>query len=298
MLKKNNLIYIIPLILILAIFSRYTILSIFHLEKVVENKPIINNIKEGKDETQKKNIDNRLLSDELYDYKIIGGKYLYKYVANIDPDKFKIIDNGLAVDDVWTYWNGSRIDITPSKMVVIRNKDIISALKDDYRVFVAPNNDPIQVKGADPVSFDFNNGNQYPSDKNHVYYMKYNYDDSGISILQDADPKSFKVLGECRMIEIYGTLLAKDSKHVYVENKIIPYIDTESFNFITKFSLDSVDLPAMFSFSKDKNNIYYNCGKILEGADYNTFEYIGNGVAQDKNYTYKLGEFNSFRVKR
>jgi hypothetical protein len=58
MLKKNNLIYIIPLIIIFAIFSRYTILSIFHLEKVVENKPIINNIKEGKDETQKKELYN------------------------------------------------------------------------------------------------------------------------------------------------------------------------------------------------------------------------------------------------
>lgn len=297
MLKKNNLIYIIPFVLLFTFFSRYTILSIFHLEKVVEEKPIINNIKENKDKTSKKEIDNRLVSDEFYEYKIIGGKYLYKYVTSVDSDKFRIIDDRLAVDDFWTYWNGSQINITPNKMVVIKNENTILALKDEYRVFIAPDGDTVQVNDADPASFDFNNGYQYPTDKNHVYYVKYDYENSNISVLPDADPKSFKVLGKCQMIEKYGTLQAKDSKHVYVENKIIPDADAETYNFITTFSLD-IDIPSMFSYSKDKNNIFYNCGNILKDADYKTFEYIGNGIAQDKNYKYNLGEFNSFRVKR
>lgn len=103
----------------------------------------------------------------------------------------------------------------------------------------------------------------------HVYYHD--------KIVEDANPKTFK-----RLDKVYSI----DKNFVYIKGEIQPDSHAPSF---------TIDLP--FHFARDKNQIYYQ--KIIEGADVETFEVIGESAyAKDKNHIYFMNEklYNVDRV--
>ena len=86
---------------------------------------------------------------------------------------------------------------------------------------------------------------------------------------------------------IYATLYGKDKYNVYYINNIMSNcFDSYYFIYEVKgINRDKVEVLNKW-FIKDDKNIYFE-GKILEGADYNTFEILPNGDGKDKNRSYE-----------
>jgi hypothetical protein len=93
----------------------------------------------------------------------------------------------------------------------------------------------------------------------------------GVHQLSEADPKTFKVIGE-----EFGEWGA-DKQSVYSQWIRVDNSDPQTFQFI-----DS-------SFSKDKNNVYFLRNR-LDGADPSSFEVIADNVAKDKNAIFAFGK--------
>lgn len=162
---------------------------------------------------------------------------------------------------------------------------IYDILKDDIGV---------DVIGGDKINISdleiFSDG--YIKDKNSVYNIRgiYNYYDS--KYIEDVfgyygvDVDSFIYL---------GGEYAKDKDFVYyladARKDSINYLDTlnvdmESFEFI-----GNSDYP----FAKDKNNIYYY-GKVLENVDVDSFAYLGDDFAKDKDNAYIINSYGKLEI--
>jgi hypothetical protein len=107
-----------------------------------------------------------------------------------------------------------------------------------------------------------NNNNVYSYERNEEKYVALNLDLS-----------TFELIDRC-----YG----KDANNVYFFGQLQKEIDAKTFELIDSSS----------NYLKDKNNIYSyrSCSlgdhKIIEGADYETFEILSPWYAKDKNHVY------------
>ena len=114
----------------------------------------------------------------------------------------------------------------------------------------------------------------YKINGNSVYYRTEN----GLEKLQNADAKTFEIL---------GYHIAKDKNYVYYESDNNLY-KIENADLKTFEILDS-SYTGYGNFSKDKNYIYLN-NKKLEGIDVKTFEKMQANLIRDKNDIYKVEE--------
>ncbi len=227
---------------------------------------------------------------------VTDGKTVY-HSLQIDPKTFVVIKDSLVKDRYRVFWKDKILGgLSPSRTRALVNKNgFLVGAADDKSVFIFTWDEAVYVKDVDALSFQLLEGN-YARDKSHVIYL--GDGPKTIAIIKDANPDTFQLVGTCQAVEKSYAAYAKDSRFVYVENEAIIGADASSFQLISTFSYQDEEMPMGYSFAKDNKNIFYNCGKKLEGADYATFEYIGNGIARDKNYTYNLGEFNSIRKPR
>lgn len=86
-------------------------------------------------------------------------------------------------------------------------------------------------------------GNYFYKDKNHVY-RHYNMSDGGHFIIEDADSKSFELLGDC---------YAKDNTSIYGQTHgKLDMVDYKTFKFSDEFGC----------YAKDKNDYYFWGEKI------------------------------------
>ena len=139
-----------------------------------------------------------------------------------------------------------------------------------------------KIENADIMSFKVLN-KDYAKDKNHVY--------SGSEAIYSSlsekikDPKTFEFLPNGIIYDVW--LYGKDKYNVYyIENKMINCFDSYYFIYeVEGINKDKVEVLNKW-FIKDDKNIYFK-GKILEGADYNTFEVLPNGNGKDKNRSYE-----------
>ena len=134
----------------------------------------------------------------------------------------------------------------------------------------------IDKKTFKPLEYEF------IKDKKSVYYYNSEIDD--FVKLEGADTKTFEVIGNG---------YAKDRNKIYFYdifriNKypIKVFADKNSFTIFENMDAEG------FFYAEDKDHIYCN-GKILEGADYESFKTsrderysINKGTVKDKNHEY------------
>jgi len=120
-------------------------------------------------------------------------------------------------------------------------------------------------------------------DDKNVYYGSEAIDSSLSEKIKD--PKTFEFLPNGIIYDVW--LYGKDRYNVYyIENKMINCFNSYYFIYEVKgINKDKVEVLNKW-FIKDDKNIYFK-GKILEGADYNTFEVLPNGNGKDKNRSYE-----------
>ena len=205
-------------------------------------------------------------------YSIDKGKVYYrnKILEGANPKTAELIGFSLLKDDKNVYYMGERI-----KDIKIKNFEKLGKnyWKNDNKIYYRDK----KIENADIMSFKVLN-KDYAKDKKNVY-------DGNESIGRGIkDPKTFEFLPNGI---IYDTLYGKDKYNVYyIENKMINCFDTYySIYGVNGINKDKAEVLNEW-FMKDDKNIYFG-GKILEGADYNTFEVLPNGNGKDKNQSYK-----------
>lgn len=119
----------------------------------------------------------------------------------------------------------------------------------------------------------------------------------GIVEVPGADPETFHEIGPCYSVEMSGASFYADMKNVYVEDSIALGIDPKTLSLIAQISSDSQsEIPYSIYLWKDKSNVYAHCGELVKEADLATFNYIGNGIAADKNNQYRFHTGGSYVV--
>lgn len=111
-------------------------------------------------------------------------------------------------------------------------------------------------------------------------------------VVSETDISSPEKIGQCGSVEKSSTSYFKDKNTIFVGNEAIKSIDVQSFEYLGSYTVLE-GLPYSVSYAKDKNVVYYSCGKILNNADTLTFTDLKNGYAKDKNSVWYLAEIIS-----
>ena len=206
-------------------------------------------------------------------YSIDKGKVYYgnEILEGANPKTAELIGFSLLKDDKNVYYMGEKV-----KDVKIKNFEKLGQnyWKNENKIYYQDK----KIENADIMSFKVLN-EDFAKDKNNVY-------DGNESIGRGIkDPKTFEFLPNGIIYDVW--LYGKDKYNVYyIENKMINCFNSYYFIYEVKgINKDKVEVLNKW-FIKDNKNIYFK-GKILEGADYNTFEVLPNGNGKDKNRSYE-----------
>lgn len=221
------------------------------------------------------------VSPSWYSYDKNNVFYRLSFLSS-DPSNFKYLGSGYSRDNDYYYFgsynNLSKLEpvFDDSKFTVIRDGYAAGRLK-VYK-------DGVQVRlPLDPESFSVVSRNVI-KDINNAYLYDYQI---GYKVLEDADAGTLEEVGVCKCVEKSCGKYFKDKNSIFLGYKIdkSEVIDVETFNYLGLYSSDS-GMPYSFSYSKDKNYAYAGCGEVITDVDVETFEYVGNGFAKDKNNVY------------
>lgn len=151
-----------------------------------------------------------------------------------------------------------------------------------------------KVAGSDGSTFHQIEG-EYSADKNHVYYWTFNKNVDNPIIIEGADPLTFQVFSiqhaEYDTGSSWTNLLFRDASHLYYGGSMIRSANPDTIKPL-KRGINNASSSSIFSTGYYIDNIfvYYfsptDFGKI-EGADIDSFEFLKNGYARDKNHVYK-----------
>ncbi len=277
-MKKNIIIVsFVSLVIILVIATIY-FADPFKVNKSVNvSLPIINT---------KMKINDSYSKDRYNVY------YNINIIAGADPETFEIYDkenidifNQYSRDKNNLYLRGDRVsDVDLSSM-----KFVGSYIVDKYRIHKT-NETSKSIKSF--LDLDTLSGLDYEvlKDKNGVYFGDF-YSDLVFTKIEQADTQSFKLVGACGCAEKSCARYFSDKNRVYVESNFASttYIDAETFEYLGNY-YNSDGMPYSVSYAKDKNNVYYSCGRKLIGADAESFKVLKDGYAYDKNSKYYLGD--------
>lgn len=127
---------------------------------------------------------------------------------------------------------------------------------------------------VDIGTFEWVDGTEFSKDKNHVYYFYANSDGGNRSIIEEADPKTFRRLCEYR----WGV----DKNHVFYQGQPLG-LDADRVQPL--YPPDTTD--HFVSYVKDDKTVYH-CDKKLLGADAATFKTVSWQAweAEDKYRRY------------
>jgi len=134
-----------------------------------------------------------------------------------------------------------------------------------------------KLEGADPATFELIDSGMFSNGIKIYSYAKdaYNVYVNDVKI-ENAYAATFEV------IEPAGRGYSKDFNNVYLA--IASYTDL-TIEKISDSDPTTFEILEKTGFSKDKNNVYH-IGQIIQNADPETFEFIGNRYTQDKNYIF------------
>lgn len=198
-------------------------------------------------------------------------------------------DNGVVYYEHWNESNGTISTVVEDVdySTFIELDDVYA--KDKNKVYIWAS----AIPGADPKTFKVLSEN-YSLDMSYVYY-------NGMKII-GADPRTFSLIDEYRY--------ARDKFNVYESGKTISVCDVSSFMILeddwevdNKCAYSNAEiLPGAdvksfkvinYWYAKDRNYVYSNKGRIIKGADPETFKANDgscNVCAFDKNYCYEYGD--------
>ena len=236
--------------------------------------------------------------------------YGEKVVKDADPSTFVVIDepfDRFARDSSHVFFYGNLIkDADPYTFIAITESSYYAKDKSHVWMFGGT---PVLLPVADPTTFKVLDG-LYAKDNSNVY--------RGSEIVKNADPRTFStIVGS-------GLDYRKDYKAVYYGDTLIPGADPDTFKNLhgSRFSIDKnyayytspvpnvsiipgADVASFTTlsefgnefYSKDKNFVYFETGKVPE-ADPSTFisEWSqGNWHydAHDKNHFYVSGKITT-----
>ena len=131
---------------------------------------------------------------------------------------------------------------------------------------------------VDIKSFVWLDSTQYSKDKNKVFYFFGNSDGGSRSIVDNADPFTFKRLCEYR----WGV----DKNHVFYQGNIVEGLNVKYLTVL--YPPDTTD--PFIQYVKDNKNVFYET-EIVKDADAKTFKVVSGQKweAEDKNYKYETG---------
>ena len=206
-------------------------------------------------------------------YSIYKGNVYYgnEILEGANPKTAELIGSSLLKDDKNVYYMGKKI-----KDVKIKNFEKLGQnyWKNENKIYYQDK----KIENADIMSFKVLN-EDYAKDKNHVYCGNEVIDPSPL-LGKIKNPETFEFLPN-------GILYGKDKYNVYYISSTMSNC-FDSYYFIHEVKGINKDKVEVLNdwFIKDDKNIYFK-GKILEGADYNTFEVLPNGDGKDKNRSYE-----------
>lgn len=210
-------------------------------------------------------------------YSIYKGNVYYgnEILEGANPKTAELIGSSLLKDDKNVYYMGKKI-----KDVKIRNFEKLGKnyWKNENKIYYRDK----KIENADITSFKVLN--EYSAkDKNHVYIGNSSIGLWKLDKIENTE--TFEFLSDTINTDsFYG----KDKYNVYYVNRIfLSCFGTYTWiGFkVEEINKDKVEVLNDW-FIKDDKNIYFE-GKILEGADYNTFEVLPNGDGKDKNRSYE-----------
>ena len=124
----------------------------------------------------------------------------------------------------------------------------------------------------------------YIKDKNNLYFSQL-YRLSNLVKIQGFDPETFTVIQNAQNHEDYF----KDKNGVYFSN-VAGQINANTSK-IAGADIDSFEVLDSYLMAEDKNHVYRQ-GKIINGANPNTFEVLGGGYFKDNINVYtEIGGF-------
>jgi len=178
--------------------------------------------------------------------------YRGEVLLNADTNSFSFIANSYVKDKNYVFFGGKILDIEidPNSFTIVD----IDFIKDNQRVYF------------------------------HNYYNK-SYD-----LMQGVDALTFEYIGSCKCVEKSCGSYFKDKNKIFIGDKPVDSIDVSSFQYFDSYPVRDGEVPYSVSYAKDKNAVYYDCGKVLEGADPVTFTDLSDGYAEDKNNKYLYGK--------
>jgi hypothetical protein len=187
--------------------------------------------------------------------------------------------NPSSVDNPLHFWSKYIIltgrDAKTFQVVTLKGEHGMVYVKDKNGVYF----DDKKLLGVDPatfiVSYPTDSTSTTPAyywkDKNHAYFISY-----GTTTPISDNPSSF---------ENMGNFYARDDKNVFFMAEKISGADPLTFKILT-------NVPDCYTgkwYAKDKANVYYGGGNIVQGADPTTFISLGYGFGKDNGRIYQDG---------
>ena len=214
--------------------------------------------------------------------------YRGEKMSGVDSGSFVYLGQDYAKDDKNVYYQDKVIETADTASFGINESfgiDKNSVHYKEDKINIDINTDQLEVI------------NRYIlKDDTSVYYPNFEYE-KGLTYkkMKDVDAQSFSLFGTCRCVEKSCSNYYIDKDSVFVNDEVLKYIDKETFVSIGEYSgID--EIPYMVSFHKDKDNIYRNCGEIIEGANPDTFEIFKDGVIQESIVISYPNEEEVFQV--
>ncbi len=227
---------------------------------------------------------NEILEADPISFEIIGGRYdkfsndddyvfyFGKVINGADPSTFRLInETSESSDGKLNLYSADQNNVyIGTEILSDADPESFEYIKDYY--FKDKNNVYLQgnlVEGADPNSFTILRFG-YAKDKDNVYLYE--------RTIEEADPETFYFHP--------GSRFANDVNFVYYSGEKIKGSDGSTFEFV---------VPG-YGYAKDKNQVYRgihsgpdeNGNVLVEGADSETFENLMDGYYFDKNNVYFL----------
>ncbi|MDR0793730.1 MAG: DKNYY domain-containing protein [Chitinophagaceae bacterium] len=160
---------------------------------------------------------------------------------------------GLSVSDNKVYYKRRLVPGADAATAVSIGEKNWSYWKDKNKVYIETK----EVSGADAATARVA-GDYYLLDTSKVFYWDFT------NVLQlPLDPNSFELIGED---------YAKDAKSVFYRGKSIDGAHAPTFHIVGITDKKDPNYNANKIWAADKNRVYDNWGRVLEGADVNTYQ--------------------------
>jgi hypothetical protein len=221
-------------------------------------------------------------------------------ISGADPKTFKVLGVGnYSMDKNFVYYDDERLENVATSSFVSMGKWHGKDTKHIYHLkFTVVSSSTIDIKHVRELNYGI------IADEEGVYVADWANAIIGAGDFaykkaeNTTDPKTLRFVGECAYPFDGGggpTSYYMDKNYVYLNAFDLNFekldnIDAASFRvFESQYSWNIDRTWSANNFAGDKNHVYVGCGEILEGADPDSFVYLGDIYAKDKDHVFTLG---------